>query len=179
MPIKPGESPCLRCLIPQPPEPGTLPTCETVGVLNAAVAAIASLQVAEAIKALTGEASWGKLFFIDVWRGEFEVSRIEKRDDCPLCSKGMYEFLGSRLTKAEVLCGRSAVMIRPRASVKLDLKELYKKLSGSVVTRYNGFTLVVREGGYEVILFPDGRGFVKGTTDPARAKEIYSRYVSL
>lgn len=179
MPIKPDEGPCLRCLIEQPPEPGTLPTCEVVGVLNAAVAAIASLQVSEAIKALTGEANWSKLFFLDVWRGEFEASRVEKRDDCPLCSKGIYEFLGGRLTRAEVLCGRSAVMIRPRSNIKLNLKELYKKLSGSVTTKYNGFTLMVKEEGYEVILFPDGRGLIKGTNDPARAKEIYSRYISL
>ncbi|MGC8826898.1 MAG: ThiF family adenylyltransferase, partial [Anaerolineae bacterium] len=52
MSIVPGETPCLRCLIDEPPPPGALPSCDTVGVLNAATAVVASIQTAEALKLL-------------------------------------------------------------------------------------------------------------------------------
>lgn len=56
MPVLPGRTPCLRCVYPHPPQ-SPQPTCETAGVLNAIVSAIASLQVAAALKILTGHAA--------------------------------------------------------------------------------------------------------------------------
>ena len=53
MPVLPGSGgPCLRCLIPTPPEPGSMPTCDTAGVLNSAVAVIASLEATIALRIL-------------------------------------------------------------------------------------------------------------------------------
>src|ERR1039458_4291085 len=53
MPVIPGRTACFRCVYPDPPS-GVQPTCETAGVLNAIVAAVASLQVADALKILSG-----------------------------------------------------------------------------------------------------------------------------
>src|SRR6185295_14104369 len=53
MTVIPGLTACLRCIYPDPPS-GTQPTCETAGVLNAIVSAVASLQVADALKILAG-----------------------------------------------------------------------------------------------------------------------------
>src|SRR5205823_7535679 len=49
MPVIPGQSPCLRCVYPHPPSRAQ-PTCETAGVLNVIVSAVASLQVADALR---------------------------------------------------------------------------------------------------------------------------------
>ncbi len=54
MTIRPGVMACLRCVFPNPPGPGELPTCDTAGVLGPTAGAIASLQAAAAIKLLTG-----------------------------------------------------------------------------------------------------------------------------
>src|SRR5947209_14911088 len=53
MPVIPGRGACLRCVYPDPP-PGAQPTCETAGVLNAIASAVASLQVACALRILAG-----------------------------------------------------------------------------------------------------------------------------
>ncbi len=70
MPVIPGRTCCLRCVYPEPPQ-SAQPTCETAGVLNAVVAAIASLQVAAALKILVGHADEviARITTMDVWRG--------------------------------------------------------------------------------------------------------------
>jgi len=70
MPVIPGHTACLRCVYPDPPA-GPQPTCETAGVLNAIVSAVASLQVADALKILSGHADLvqPRITTIDVWEG--------------------------------------------------------------------------------------------------------------
>src|SRR5207302_10024461 len=53
MPVIPGHTACLRCVYPEPPS-GVQPTCETAGVLNVIVSAVASFQVADALRILSG-----------------------------------------------------------------------------------------------------------------------------
>ena len=54
MPVLPGLGPCLRCVVPSPPDPGAVPTCDTAGVLNSAVAVMASMQVTIGLRILLG-----------------------------------------------------------------------------------------------------------------------------
>src|SRR5215470_11464927 len=70
MPVIPGHTACLRCVYPEPPS-GAQPTCETTGVLNALTAAIASFQVADAMKILSGrcDAVVPRITTIDIWSG--------------------------------------------------------------------------------------------------------------
>jgi molybdopterin/thiamine biosynthesis adenylyltransferase len=56
MPVLPGRTACLRCVYPDPPS-GAQPTCETSGILNAVVSLVASLQVADALKILSGNSA--------------------------------------------------------------------------------------------------------------------------
>ncbi len=95
MPVLPGIGPCLRCVIPSPPDPGTAPTCETAGILNAAVAAIASLQATIALRILVGSHPADPcLFHADVWNCSFEPMKIQRDEKCPCCVLGNFEFLG-------------------------------------------------------------------------------------
>jgi adenylyltransferase/sulfurtransferase len=94
MPVLPGTGPCLRCVIPSPPDPGTMPTCETAGVLNTAVAVIASLQATIALRILAeSHPADPVLFHADVWKCSFERMKIQRDERCPCCALGNFEFL--------------------------------------------------------------------------------------
>jgi adenylyltransferase/sulfurtransferase len=69
MTILPGETPCLGCLMPECPAPGSLPTCETAGILGPIVGLIASIEAAEALKLLSGNraAISRSLTVVDLW----------------------------------------------------------------------------------------------------------------
>jgi adenylyltransferase/sulfurtransferase len=69
MTVRPGDGPCLRCLFPEPPTAGELPTCDTAGVLGPLAGIVASLQAVAAIKLLSGNAAalGREMTAIDVW----------------------------------------------------------------------------------------------------------------
>jgi adenylyltransferase/sulfurtransferase len=94
MAVRPGVGPCLRCLFDLPPPEGRLPTCDAFGVLNAAAVWVASLQVTEAIKVLTGAPHAGhKLHLLDIWGGTVSPVATERKPDCPCCGRRNFEFL--------------------------------------------------------------------------------------
>jgi len=80
--VKPGEGPCLRCIFPtEPVEERPFPVAgPTAGVLG-------SLEAQEVLKLLTGygEAAVGKLVLVDGARMSFDVLRVQRRSDCPVC----------------------------------------------------------------------------------------------
>src|SRR5580700_11627051 len=69
MPVIPGRTACLRCVYPDPPS-GLQPTCETAGVINVIVSAVASIQVADALKILCGVVEGpARITTMDLWAG--------------------------------------------------------------------------------------------------------------
>ena len=99
MNILPDETACFRCLIRNIPSRGTLPTCDTAGILNTAVNVIASLQSTEAIKLLIGEKVRKEALHIDIWYGTWTQLRVEKAPLCITCRKKVFEFLEGKQTK--------------------------------------------------------------------------------
>jgi adenylyltransferase/sulfurtransferase len=182
MGIVPGKTPCLRCIFPQPPGPGELPTCDTAGVLGPAVGVVASLQVAEAMNLLLGGRS-DEMVKVELWPTRITVSSTKdaRRDDCPTCGRRDFAFLNVRPgAVAATLCGRNTVQIRPPHSVaQLDMKSLGSRLeSAGTVQRHPYFLrCLLRDGGIELTLFPDGRAMVHGTSDTALARSIYAKFV--
>lgn len=96
MPIIPGQTACLRCVLgPEPPANG-VPTIYTEGVIGPAAVAIASLSAATALKLLAGmEPVQQRLVHIDVWEPAFDVLEVgPPRPDCPACGQTRrYEYL--------------------------------------------------------------------------------------
>jgi sulfur-carrier protein adenylyltransferase/sulfurtransferase len=82
-----GEAPCYRCLYPEPPPPGMVPSCAEGGVLGVLCASIGSIQVNEAIKLLTGigEPLVGKLMIYDALEMEYRKLKVRKDPNCALC----------------------------------------------------------------------------------------------
>lgn len=177
MPVVP-DGPCLRCVFPSPPQPGELPTCDTVGIINTLPSAVASIEVTEAFKIMQGKEPRKELTFIDVWQGEIQRIRVGKNPECECCGKHNYEFLQAKRRKfVASLCGRNAVQIVPSRPLRGGLEPLNKKLSKLGKTEMVDGLLRFRTKGVELTVFPDGRTIVGGVTDLAKAKTIFSKYI--
>jgi adenylyltransferase/sulfurtransferase len=81
--------PCYRCLYPEPPPPGMVPSCAEGGVLGVLCASIGSIQVNEAIKLLIGigEPLVGRLMVYDALEMNYRSLNIKKDPDCPICGE--------------------------------------------------------------------------------------------
>jgi molybdopterin/thiamine biosynthesis adenylyltransferase len=181
---------CLRCLLPEPPVPGTMPTCDTVGVISSAVAIVANFQVAETLKLLTGNYARvsRSLLSLDLWANELlqlDVSGVYAQGDCPCCKQRRFEYLeGKAGSSATILCGRDAVQLRHRREAEgVNLAAIAQRLEvyGAVSASEFMLRASIVDGGknYELTLFPDGRAIIRGTSDARAARGIYARYVGV
>lgn len=89
MTIIPDVSPCYRCIMPMPPEDGTIPSCADEGVLGAVAGVIGTMQALEAIKIIIGigETLSGRLMYINGLTMEFDETILHRSENCPLCGK--------------------------------------------------------------------------------------------
>src|SRR4051812_42926023 len=179
--IKPGVTACLRCLFPQPPAPGELPTCDTAGVLGAVAAMVGSAQVVAAIKFLA-HGSAGELVRSDGWNFAMRTNSTEdaRRVDCPTCGERRFTFLDSPARGVVQLCGRNAIQVSPAEEGRVDLKQLARRLAacGEVhATQHFVRIALAQERSVEMTIFNDGRALIRGTTDATRARSLYARYV--
>lgn len=81
--------PCYRCLYPDPPPPGEVPSCAEAGVLGVLPGIVGSIQAIEAIKLLVGagEPLIGRLLMIDTLDMTFRTLKVQKNPDCPVCGE--------------------------------------------------------------------------------------------
>ncbi len=181
MDIIPGRTACLQCLLCETPPLGGVDTCATAGILTPVVAMISALQVTECLKLLLGSEDLHLgLRQVDVWEGEMEVHPIERQPDCPACVRRELAHLNAETESRTVtLCGQDAVQVTVRDHEGLSLQQLAAGLQASAEVTLNPFLLRVRAEGYEMNIFPDGRAIIKGTTDPATAWALYSKYVGI
>ncbi|MGO9232030.1 MAG: ThiF family adenylyltransferase [Bryobacteraceae bacterium] len=178
MPVVPGRTACLRCVYPDPPA-GPQPTCETAGVLNAIVSAVASLQVADALKILSGHADLVRpqITTIDVWEGGIrQIDAPPPDPNCPACARREFPYLEESARPPVRMCGRDAVQVHEREG-PIDLQELRARLEPLGEVRSSEFALRFLVPPYELTIFPDGRAIVKGTMDAGIARSLYARYV--
>jgi molybdopterin/thiamine biosynthesis adenylyltransferase len=182
MSIIPRRTACLRCLLPEQPPPGTVPTCDTVGVLGAAAIVIGALEITQALKLLLrgGEEFQNRLTQIDVWTGEWLQVQVERHPECPACQNGKYEFLEAKEgTFVTDMCGREAVQVSVRGNAQISLPQLAERLKVAGTVRFNEFMLRCELEGYDIAVFPNGRAIIKGTTDEVEARAVYAKYIGL
>jgi adenylyltransferase/sulfurtransferase len=182
MTIVPGETSCLRCLIGEPPPPGSTATCDTAGILGSTVNVIAAVQACEAIKLLAGkrDAISRGLLIVDLWDNQYREMRLDQlreQGGCPTCRGEEYPWLsGQRMSQTAVLCGRNAVQLRS-LSGDVSLEALERKLGELTGVVRNRFLLRAQIDGYTLTVFPDGRAIIGGTDDIAVARSVYAKYV--
>src|SRR3989449_2780026 len=124
------DGPCYRCLFPEPPPPGLVPSCAEGGVLGVLPGLVGTIQATEAIKLIVGvgEPLAGRLLLIDTLGMEFRTVRIRKDPACPAC--GTHEI--QALIDYEQFCGVRTAEAEPRALggfVEVTPRELQGRLS--------------------------------------------------
>ena len=183
MTIVPGETPCFRCLHPEPPPPGTTETCDSAGILGPIINVIASIQACEGLKILSGhrEAVSRELQVFELWDNrirQIKLDALREGNRCPACVQREFVWLsGERGSHTAVLCGRNAVQLSFPERITISLASLENKLQGIGRVTRNSYLLRLRVDDYTITVFPDGRAIINGTEDIAEAKTLYARYV--
>ncbi|WP_018658168.1 adenylyltransferase/sulfurtransferase MoeZ [Actinomadura flavalba] len=152
--------PCYRCLYPEPPPPGMVPSCAEGGVLGVLCASIGSIQTNEAIKLLAGigEPLVGRLMIYDALEMTYRSVKIRKDPECPLCGKNPTQT--ELLEDYEAFCGavsEEATEAAKDATISVrDLKSMQD--AGDDI-----FLVDVREPNeYEIVSIPGATLIPKG-----------------
>jgi molybdopterin-synthase adenylyltransferase len=189
MAFVPGETACFRCLLPEPPPVEQMQTCDSAGVLGAAVGVIASWQAVEAIKLLVkaDKAGDGSLRIFDLWAGEVRKIRVPRnlaskepnaQPGCRACVQGELDFLNGNVgTQARVLCGRGAVQIQASGRDSLNLSVLAARLRAEGEVTESAFLVRFSHHPYVITVFADARAVIHGTENPDEARKIYARWI--
>jgi adenylyltransferase/sulfurtransferase len=151
--------PCYRCLYPEAPPPGMVPSCAEGGVLGVLCASIGSIQVTEAIKVLTGigEPLVGRLMIYDALEMSYRTVRVQKDPDCAVCGKNPTV---TELIDYEAFCGAvSDEAAQAAAGSTISAKDLAAMLeAGDDI-----FLVDVREPNeYEIVSIPGATLIPKG-----------------
>lgn len=174
----PNKTPCLRCMIST--SANAEQTCDTVGVIAPAVDMVASIQVTETIKYLTGNngALRNTLRTFDIWyNNQYDIYLSKPKADCPSCQNKEYPALKKGAQDQEtVLCGRNTVQIHQQST--FNLVKWKQKLSDVAIVKQTPFLVKATfEQGITLVLFSDGRVLVQGTEDTVTARSWYDRYI--
>ncbi|WP_242901109.1 adenylyltransferase/sulfurtransferase MoeZ [Actinomadura terrae] len=152
--------PCYRCLYPEPPPPGMVPSCAEGGVLGVLCASIGSIQVNEAIKLLTGigEPLVGRLMIYDALEMSYRSVKVRKDPECPLCGKNPTQT--ELMEDYEAFCGavsEEAAEAAAQSTISVhDLKAMQDR--GEDI-----FLVDVREQNeYEIVSIPGATLIPKG-----------------
>jgi adenylyltransferase/sulfurtransferase len=118
-----AQGPCYRCLFPEPPPPGLVPSCAEGGVLGVLPGIIGSLQANEVIKLIigAGEPLIGRLLLFDALRMRFRELKLKKDPDCPVCSAHPTQ---TELIDYEHFCGIEPEPVSPDADFDIQVQEL-------------------------------------------------------
>lgn len=178
--IIPGKTPCLNCLMTHLPLDGI--TCDTVGVISPIVQVVTAFQVTHALQLLTGHELPTIIQSFDIWKNENSEINISKLKDnnCPTCGNHpTFPHLAfENQTKADVLCGREAIQIRPATSMLFSLDQLAEDINGVATNvMVNPYLLSCSFEDYRIVLFKDGRAIIHGTHETSRARAIYNRVI--
>ena len=151
--------PCYRCLYPEPPPPGMVPSCAEGGVLGVLCASIGSIQVNEAIKLIAGigEPLAGRLMIYDALEMSYRTVRVKKDPECAVCGKNPTV---TELIDYDAFCGavsdEAAEAVVGSTITATDLK--------GMLDRHDSIFLVdVREPNeYEIVSIPGATLIPKG-----------------
>jgi adenylyltransferase/sulfurtransferase len=158
--------PCYRCLYPEPPPPGMVPSCAEGGVLGVLCATIGSIQTTEAIKVLTGigEPLVGSLMVYDALDMTFRKIKVRKDPNCPICSEKPKQTV--LLPDYEAFCGvLSDAAQEASTGSTITVQELKSKIDG----HEDYYLIDVREPSeFEIVRIPTShlipkQGFIDGS----------------
>ena len=187
---------CLRCVFPEMPAPGVLPTCDLAGVLGPLVGMVGAFAASQALFLLAGRADLleRKLWSVDLAAHRHATIAVSVDEHCACCGKKEFSFLEPvhEMSRVAHLCGRGAIQVLPTrrvkvdgAAVDIDLSALQKQLldHGKFAMRrgslHGQLHNVAGLGGepVELTIFADGRAIVGRCSDETIARSIYDRFI--
>ncbi len=164
------EGPCYRCLYPEPPPPGLVPSCAEGGVLGILPGLLGIIQATEVIKLIlgTGEPLVGRLLLVDALAMRFRELKLHKNPDCPAC--GTHPTI-TKLIDYEQFCGLPSKSAAPAALVngipQMQPEELKRRKDAGD----DLFLLDVREP-YEFAIAQMGGHLIPLNDLPKRVREL-------
>lgn len=181
MTIRPHTTACLRCVFEEAPPAAASPTCDTAGVIMPIISVVSAVQVAEALKLLTGqtESLHGALMQFDVWQNEWrKINPGPPAPKCLTCSLGQFNTLAPGTGEfAAVLCGRNAVQVSPAQATHIDFAQLAARLEPTGDVKFNDYLLRFRTDDFEMTVFQDARSIIRGTSEIPVARSLYAKFI--
>ena len=187
---------CLRCVFPEMPAPGVLPTCDLAGVMGPVVGMVGAFAASQALFLLAGRADLleRKLWSVDLAAHRYATIAVSVDAHCACCGKKEFSFLEpvNEASRVAHLCGRGAMQVLPMRRTKvdgptvdMDLPALQKQLldHGQFAMRGGSLHGQLRNvpglGGepVELTIFTDGRAIVGRCSDETIARSIYDRFI--
>ncbi len=176
--FKPWEGPCYRCLFREIPKKGRIETCETHGINPSVSKIVAAIESDLALKYLTINKSYtGKIFYLDFSEKYLlEELKIKKRKDCPLCVRGIFEFMEKRGERIITFCSEKSVYVQLDSHDFESVKSKWKNLEGFSENRY---FIKIEPKGLNLKLYKGGKLFISSGDflEEKRVKSIVSEYI--
>jgi adenylyltransferase/sulfurtransferase len=121
------EGPCYRCLFPEPPPPGLVPSCAEGGVLGVLPGVIGTIQATEVVKLIIGQGDplIGRLLLYDALEMSFTTLKLRKNPDCVICSDHPTI---DHLIDYDQFCGVGPHEVEAEAAMEITVKDLKQRL---------------------------------------------------
>ena len=167
--------PCYRCLYPEPPPPGLVPSCAEGGVLGILPGVVGTLQATEAIKVIlgVGEPLIGRFLIFDALRMRFRELKLQRDPDCPVC--GEHPTV-TELIDYEQFCGVTTTAASPSGTmVEAEHEVTVEELKDRLERKESFLLLDVREPQeFEICRIPGSLLIPLGDL-PSRLSELEGR----
>jgi adenylyltransferase/sulfurtransferase len=165
------DGPCYRCLYPEPPPPGLVPSCAEGGVLGVLPGLVGTIQATEALKLILGSGTTlaGRLLLLDALTMEFRTVKTRRDPDCPVC--GDHPSI-TRLIDYEQFCGIAPAAAPSTAGLPAEFETTVEELKSRIDRRDDIWILDVREPNeFQICRIPDSTLIPLGEL-PKRLTEV-------
>jgi adenylyltransferase/sulfurtransferase len=128
-----SQGPCYRCLYPEPPEPGTVPSCAEGGVLGVLPGVVGTIQATEAVKLIIGQGDplIGRLLLFDALKMKFKELKLRKDPKCPLCGQNKTV---TELIDYDFFCGVAPVQQQKMVHVEeVDIEDVAEAIKSGKI----------------------------------------------
>lgn len=183
--ILPKQSACYHCLFPALDE-DSMPTCSIEGVHPSILSIIGGIEVAEAVKIITGKKPnlADRILHVDLESLEFVSTRTTRVDECPVCGTGKSEASRKEELIIEELCGRSGgkrtFSITPTSTIDIDVQKIttFAQTKGFKVQNQGELGLSLSTDTTYVSFLKRGSAIVVGTKDEQDAVKLYKSLIT-
>ena len=183
--ILPKESACYHCLFPALDE-DSMPTCSIEGVHPSILSIIGGIEVAEAVKIITGKKPnlADRILHVDLENLDFVSTRTSRVEECPVCGTGKSEVSHKEELIIEELCGRSGgkrtFSITPTSMIDIDVQKITNaaQTKGFKIQNQGELGLSMSTDAMYVSFLKRGSAVIVGTKDQDDAVKLYKTLLS-